>query len=196
MREGYNVSVRSEWPTADRVLIRPSYAQYRLGLATRRRRATALAVRLAPVIVAYGAAAFAFSRGNINWVLLPIVAVIVLGTILLLADRVYLAVIRVEVTTGRITRTGFPFPRREASLSGLHAIVGRSVDFGYGIVTKGWFVVDRQGFCPCWFFADLWASADMRRVAETFGGTLQETAEAPMARTAVGTVFPGPAKRW
>jgi hypothetical protein len=182
--------------TRARTVIRPSRQQYRLGIAQRRKRRATLLIGLLPVATGYAAGAFVLSHGNLVIVFAPLAAMIPLGIVFFMLDVLYLTAIRLEFTPGLLERQGFPFPRRHAYIPRLRAIVSRNVDFGVGIVGRAWFLVNSDGLCPCWLYADVWDPADMRRLAESLGGQLQESSRPPLSRPAIATEFPGPAQRW
>jgi hypothetical protein len=149
-----------------------------------------------PLMVGSAGMAYAFSHGNVTVVVVGAVAGLALGALLFMRQLLYLACVRLVVEPGRVQRLGFPFPRRQTSISFLRSIVSRNVDFGYGNIAPMWFFVDSTGYCPCSLYAELWEADDMRLIAGSLGGTVQESSDPPVARNEIPSAFPGPAKRW
>jgi uncharacterized membrane protein len=186
----------SEGSSTARVIVRPSRTKFFSSLGAGSRRAKVLLPVVLPLMVGSAAMAYAFSHGNVELVAVGAVGGLVLGALLFVRQLLYLACVRLVVEPGRVRRLGFPFPTRQTSITFLRSIVGRNVDFGYGIVAPMWFFVDTTGYCPCTLYAELWEANDMRLVAEWLGGTVQQSTDPPVARNEIPSAFPGPAKRW
>jgi len=125
---------------------------------------------IVPAMFAAAAAAYSWSHGNIGVVLLAAALVLLFAVGLLLNGLVYLATIQVDVTRqGVLQRHGFPFRRLSADMSGGGRLEEATIDYGLGLVTTGWLLVNGRRECQGLLIGDYWEPATVQSLAKVVG---------------------------